>query len=96
MSKHTPGPWQYRTIDGSIGGIDDAKGNPVGQSFAVLIEGKRNIPVIFKANRERIANAMLMAAAPELLALLIESQENIGGDWRERRDAAIAKAMGIA
>lgn len=38
----------------------------------------------------------LFAAAPELLALLIESQHSIGGDWRARRDAAIAKATGSA
>ena len=42
------------------------------------------------------ANARLIAVAPDLLALLVESQENIGGDWRERRDAAIAKATGGA
>lgn len=29
----------------------------------------------------------------ELLALLVESQTSIGGDWRQRRDAAIAKAV---
>jgi hypothetical protein len=34
----------------------------------------------------------LFASAPELLALLVESQTSIGGDWRERRDAAIKKA----
>jgi hypothetical protein len=33
----------------------------------------------------------LIAAAPKLLALLIESQESIGGDWRDRRDAVIAE-----
>ena len=37
----------------------------------------------------------LMAAAPDLLALLVESQSFIGGDWRERRDAVIAKATGV-
>lgn len=37
----------------------------------------------------------LERAAPELLALLIESQQDIGGDWRQRRDAAIAKATGV-
>lgn len=37
----------------------------------------------------------LMAAAPDLLTLLVESQSSIGGDWRERRDAAIAKATGV-
>ena len=36
----------------------------------------------------------LMAAAPELLALLVESQSFIGGDWRERRDAVVAKVTG--
>ena len=38
----------------------------------------------------------LMAAAPDLLALLVESQTSIGGDWRERRDAAVAKAIGAS
>jgi hypothetical protein len=40
----------------------------------------------------RKARMKLEAAAPDLLALLVESQTSIGGDWRERRDAAIAKA----
>jgi hypothetical protein len=31
---------------------------------------------------------------PEMLALLIESQSSIGGDWRQRRDAIVAKATG--
>ena len=38
------------------------------------------------------ANARLIAVAPELAALLIESQHNIGGDWRARRDATLTKA----
>lgn len=42
------------------------------------------------------ADAALLIAAPELLALLVESQHSIGGDWRARRDAAIAKATGSA
>lgn len=29
----------------------------------------------------------------ELLALLVESQDGIGGDWRARRDAAVSKAQ---
>lgn len=37
----------------------------------------------------------LAEAAPDLLALLIESQDNISGDWRDRRDAAVAKATGV-
>lgn len=34
----------------------------------------------------------LESAAQEMLDLLKESQSNIGGDWRERRDAVIKKA----
>lgn len=45
--------------------------------------------------QERQARYRLEAAAPELLALLIESQESIGGDWRARRDAAIEKVSGV-
>lgn len=41
-----------------------------------------------------VANARLWATAPKLLALLLESQANIGGDWRVRRDAAIMEALG--
>lgn len=33
----------------------------------------------------------LERAASEMLALLVESQTSIGGDWRERRDAILAK-----
>ena len=36
----------------------------------------------------------LEAERNELLALLVESQTSIGGDWRARRDAAIRKARG--
>jgi len=56
--KHTPGPWEYRTIDDSIGGIDDSDGNPIGQSFQVKGDVK---------GENRIANAKLMASAPDLL-----------------------------
>lgn len=38
----------------------------------------------------------VLAAAHELLMLLIESQASIGGTWRARRDAAITKATGDA
>ena len=42
------------------------------------------------------ANARLIAAAPELLALLDESKRSIGGDWRERRDDALSRVRGDA
>ena len=43
---------------------------------------------------ERDANARLIAGATELLDLLVESQNSIAGDWRERRDALLLKISG--
>lgn len=96
-TRHTLGPWQYRTIDQSIGGIDDSDGNPIGQSFQLKGDSK---------GVNRIANAKLMASAPELLAAL----EGMLGAWnmvcdvqgwerdhiQQQKDAvaAIAKATG--
>jgi hypothetical protein len=59
--------------------------------------GFHNYTINGRGNRdEREDNARLIEAAPELLQLLVESQEYIGGNWRDRRDAAIAKATGGA
>lgn len=63
---------------------------PVCGAFDVYAEGNDDAEPI--ASEISGPNARLIAAAPELLALLIESQDNIGGDWRARRDAAIARA----
>lgn len=62
--KYTSGPWKYRTVDESIGGIDDDNGNVIGQSFDLAIKDPK------ERNTVRIANAKLMAAAPELLEAL--------------------------
>ena len=43
---------------------------------------------------EEMRKHRLHGAAEDMLALLIESQTSIGGDWRDRRDAAIKKARG--
>ena len=45
---------------------------------------------------ENVMKIALISSANELLQMLIESQESIGGDWRERRDALISKATGGA
>lgn len=45
------------------------------------------------ANLELILKAPALARSHEAMRkLLIESQEFIGGDWRERRDAVLAEA----
>lgn len=61
--KFTPGPWEVRTIDGSIGTVDAysgrlavAQAQSIGNSLADL--------------EERRANAALIASAPELLEAL--------------------------
>lgn len=46
------------------------------------------------ANRTGKLPSELEAERDELLTLLLESQFDIGGNWRERRDAAIAKSTG--
>jgi len=92
-AKHTKGPWRaiYRGFDQDanwVSRIPYAIERVVGGAVAPIAD------VCDQPQAE--ANAALLAAAPELLALLIESQDSIGGDWRERRDAAVAKATGGA
>lgn len=96
---HTPGPW---TVDetkalGAYGVWTDYATHPGhdGTGYGSIVCSM--LPDDDRMSREaRDANARLIAAAPELLALLEESQHFIGGDWRERRDAAIAKSKGTA
>jgi hypothetical protein len=82
-SKHTPGPWHIN-LDQIDCGDDKLSIEADEEYFIAQVD----------SGMYQEANARLIAAAPELLALLIESQENIGGDWRSRRDAVIAKATG--
>ena len=84
MSKHTPGPW-----------LTDGDEIPSNYSRSALSVWLRRISPEMNHSarwREYLANERLAAAAPTMLALLIESQTNIGGDWRDRRDAVIALA----
>lgn len=94
MSKHTPGPWIVRAIDGSIGSIDAADGiQMVAQAMEIGHQDRTT------GSPERIANARLIAAAPELLAAL-KAMFNEHGEFEYSvadlifaRDA-IAKAEG--
>lgn len=92
MSYHTPGPWQigpmHRTIRPSF------KNPGENGSFAIChmyVDGK-----------DHVANARLIAASPDLLAVAIELEES-SAYWSEydvplgiveRLRAAIAKAKG--
>lgn len=66
---HTPGPWTDDTIDGSQWGVYDKNGYSVAQAQQI-----KNIRGDIK-QKERSANAKLIAAAPDLLAALMELKE---------------------
>lgn len=97
--KHTPGPWHVKTHSrpyciyvGPIG-IDPTSGskNPLGNVFRSRVCGP---------NEEQLANAKLIAAAPELLdalqALLFEryaleqpEQFDSNGNWTSNSPACV-------
>ena len=116
MSAHTPGPWTLETVPTSIGSCHKIGPFPSGRlasgTYAcVYADGIRigvddNIPMAV----ELLANARLIAAAPDLLAAL---QQLVAATWGlapatsadgcytddpKERDAraAIAKATGEA
>lgn len=93
MEKHTPGPWKQETLGAQLHAVKICGNNarrivPAGgPALAYLPEGREDI---------QEANALLMAAAPELLEAceacwpLIAAQ-SLAGDLLR---AAIAKATG--
>jgi hypothetical protein len=87
-SAHTPGPWRFALGAFNNPSHDDKSG------AIVAGEDEWNIAEVCGDVWEHEANARLIAAAPELLELLRESQDYIGGDWRERREALIARVEG--
>ncbi len=93
--KHTPGPWFY-VQEGSSGeffgcGVSGTKDGPEFIWFDDSIEAERDI-----------ANAHLIAAAPDMLEALKQLKENAPDQWVPASvvhaicDAAIAKAEGRA
>ena len=96
MHKHTPGPWKFGDNSKHF------KTNP----FNVYVQGggvhsasianipfKRTIP-----EAEARANAMLIAAAPELLEALEEIIRGVPDTWDgvQKAKTALAKAKGEA
>jgi len=107
MSKHTPGPWQTETVDSVVrihGGVFAGAARAVVEVADVWVPDGEN------GDAAQVANARLIAAAPDLLEALKEAREVVEGDIETgpmedeaslharallvKIDAAIAKATG--
>jgi hypothetical protein len=93
MAKHTPGPWE-------VGELERNEALPIYGGNATLVADVNAwwINTGWAAAEQPMANAMLIAAAPELLAALVEVRKklaalNSGSEniWAAA-DAAILKA----
>ena len=87
-NKHTPGPWTITVYPPDDDGAEDLcayiDGNGTHVSHCMPPDG---------ANKElRDANALLIAAAPEMLEALQEIVAAADGDWWEQLDATLEKA----
>lgn len=89
--KGTPGPWVIDGLDvGAQFNIDSGDG---GTSIGITSQIFRD-----KDNVTRRANTQLIAAAPELLELVISANRGVTGShtaaWQEKAQAVISKALG--
>lgn len=93
-SKHTPGPW---TLDGPVGFADPDRGAMV---YAPHGNGHLVATIEYQYAESNRANARLIAAAPDLLAVckwILEPDDPIGSNAEfkhlatEKACAAIAK-----
>ena len=94
MSAHTPGPWTMRSarLSGDVGIAADGFSGPIAEVFEEL--NRRDL----RPETAR-ANARLIAAAPDLLAVLGVARDALTGKFDADAavaaiDAAIAKAVG--
>lgn len=100
LSAYTPGPWRVEDSFGAIGHVTDANGECVAQA-------QSRVPLRHtKPDSERLANAKLIAAAPELLEALVRcasllsislnhnSESHYSSPVRQNALAVIAKALG--
>ena len=83
MSKHTPGPWNDKSLDGSQWGVYSADGRSVAQAQQITPLPSDRTQI------ERTANARLIAAAPELLEALKDLMREV-----DRSGLSEAKAYG--
>jgi hypothetical protein len=99
MSKHTPGPWELSEAQYKDGFGTYRRVEQVEQFGDVVASVCIRHAVNHTLNACGDANARLIAAAPELLEMLVEAANfiqpySVGQELLERIDAAIAKATG--
>lgn len=88
--KHTQGPWEVREMEHI-----NICGKLPGQGAQSV--GRLQVATVTRLRGEETANAALIAAAPELLAVMKDAQgllDNASAELRKRYRAAIAKAEG--
>ena len=88
MTKHTPGPWRFKTAANGDNGITAADCGYFAEAFADIRRPGEN------ARNEALANARLIAAAPELDAAAAEAWQALA--WiiaYDSEDKALATAM---
>lgn len=101
-AKHTPGPWRVSEQSPTIIKQDMRM---IGNESGVLIGSASGYTGsgFFPTDEEAVANARLIAAAPELLEALEEVmsmlgselvKDTLGYEWHDKARAAIAKATG--
>jgi hypothetical protein len=97
MSKHTPGPWtlfQDQSVK-HYAGIEAGKLSIVSIGYPELIPSMDDSGVHGRTEEEALANAYLIAAAPDLLeALEAAVAYPLIDSWFETATAAIDKAKG--
>ena len=105
-AKHTPGPWEAEVIHGKNGYGFQVQGAYTATSAVIIADAPLFFTSIPKGPHAtydgQMANATLIAAAPELLAALEFCADALnteaGGLYKahiEQARAAIAKAKGI-
>lgn len=93
MSKHTKGPWSIYDVDCEYPGIESDK-----EKVSIIIFGERDqdCGVRGRTRKEILANARLIAAAPELIDACKKAIIFIG-DGRTPSDCMSAKTiLGLA
>lgn len=100
MKKHTPGPWAFRIFGSELYLVADHGPRAVilgasrGMKLGLVTRGEDGILTTLKADHP---DAVLIAAAPEMLAALkaaVCTNAQNCAPWLDNVEAAIAKAEG--